>query len=110
MEECIFCRIANGGIPTPFILENEEAVAFRDIQPQAPVHLLVVPRRHVASLNDARDETLLGRLLTVARQAAAKAGLEQYRVVINTGAEAGQSVFHLHLHVLGGRIMAWPPG
>jgi histidine triad (HIT) family protein len=110
MEECIFCRIANGGIPTPFILETDEAVAFRDIQPQAPVHLLVVPRRHVASLNDARDEELLGRLLAVARQAAAKAGLEQYRVVINTGPEAGQSVLHLHLHVLGGRVMAWPPG
>ena len=110
MEECIFCRIVNGGIPTLFIHEDDEAVAFRDIQPQAPVHLLVVPRCHVASLNDARDEALLGRLLTVARQAAAKAGLEQFRVVINTGAEAGQSVFHLHLHVLGGRVMAWPPG
>jgi histidine triad (HIT) family protein len=110
MHECIFCRIANGSIPTSFIHEDDEAVAFSDIQPQAPVHLLVVPRRHVASLNDARDEALLGRLLTVARQVAAKAGLEQYRVVINTGADAGQSVFHLHLHVLGGRVMAWPPG
>lgn len=110
MADCIFCRIASGGIPTPFIYADDEAVVFCDIQPQAPVHLLVVPRRHVASLNDARDEALLGRLLTTARQAAEKAGLEQYRVVINTGAEAGQSVLHLHLHVLGGRAMAWPPG
>lgn len=110
MQDCIFCRIAAGALPTPFVYEDGEAVAFRDVQPQAPVHLLVVPRRHVASLNDARDEELLGRLLAVARQAAAKAGLEQYRVVINTGPEAGQSVLHLHLHVLGGRVMAWPPG
>ena len=90
--------------------EDEEVVAFRDIQPQAPVHLLVVPRRHVASLNEAHDERLLGRLLAAARQAAARGRAEQYRVVVNTGAEAGQSVLHLHLHVLGGRVMAWPPG
>jgi histidine triad (HIT) family protein len=110
MESCIFCRIAGGAIPTPFVHEDRDAVAFRDVQPQAPVHLLVVPRRHVASLKEEGDEALLGRLLSAARQAAAKAGLEQYRVVINTGADAGQSVFHLHLHVLGGRRMAWPPG
>jgi histidine triad (HIT) family protein len=110
MESCIFCKIAGGTIPTPFIYEDDAAVAFRDIQPQAPAHFLVVPRLHVASLNEARDERLLGRLLLAARQAAAKIGLEQYRLVINTGADAGQSVFHLHLHVLGGRIMAWPPG
>lgn len=110
MESCIFCRVAGGAIPTPFVYEDGDAVAFRDIQPQAPVHLLVVPRRHVASLREAGDEALLGRLLAAARQAAAQAGLEQYRIVINTGADAGQSVFHLHLHVLGGRRMAWPPG
>ncbi|MBN2345847.1 MAG: HIT domain-containing protein [Candidatus Aminicenantes bacterium] len=110
MESCIFCRIAAGGTATPLLYEDEEAVAFRDIQPQAPVHLLVVPRRHVASLNEAADERFLGKLLAAARKAAANAGLEQYRVVVNTGAEAGQSVFHLHLHVLGGRVMAWPPG
>ena len=109
MESCIFCQIA-GGASTPFVYADEEVVAFRDIQPQAPVHLLVVPRRHIASLNDARDEALLGRLLAVARDAAASVGLNQYRVVVNTGADAGQSVLHVHLHVLGGRIMAWPPG
>lgn len=110
MNECIFCKIAGNAIPTEFVYEDAAAVAFRDIQPQAPVHLLVVPRRHVASLNDATDEKLLGSLLLAARRAAGNVGLEQYRVVLNTGAEAGQSVFHLHLHVLGGRVMAWPPG
>jgi histidine triad (HIT) family protein len=110
MDSCIFCQIASGAIPTPFVLADEEVVVFRDIQPQAPVHLLVVPRRHVASLNETAAEPLLGRLLLAARQAAAQAGLEQYRVVVNTGPEAGQSVLHLHLHVLGGRAMAWPPG
>ncbi len=110
MQACIFCRIVGGAISTPFVYEDDEAVAFRDIQPQAPVHLLVVPRRHVESLNEAEDELLLGRLLASARKAAAKAGLEQYRIVVNTGADAGQSVLHLHLHVLGGRVMTWPPG
>jgi histidine triad (HIT) family protein len=110
MEPCIFCRIAAGGTATPFIYQDDDAVAFHDIQPQAPVHILVVPRRHLASLNEAGDAMLLGRLLMAARQAAARSGLEQYRLVVNTGADAGQSVAHLHLHVLGGRVMAWPPG
>jgi histidine triad (HIT) family protein len=110
MASCIFCQIAGGAIATPLVYEDADVVAFRDIQPQAPVHLLVVPRRHIGSLSEADDETLLGRLLAAARRAAASAGLAQYRVVINTGAEAGQSVLHLHLHVLGGRLMAWPPG
>jgi histidine triad (HIT) family protein len=110
MESCIFCQIAAGGTATPFIYQDEDAVAFRDIQPQAPVHILVIPRRHLASLNDVTDEGLLGRLVAAARRAAAVAGLEQYRLVINTGADAGQSVLHLHLHILGGRVMAWPPG
>lgn len=110
MGSCIFCQIAGGATSTPFVYEDDEVVAFRDIQPQAPVHLLVVPRRHIASLNEALDEPSLGRLLAAARRAAAQAGLQQYRVVVNTGADAGQSVLHLHLHVLGGRVMAWPPG
>jgi histidine triad (HIT) family protein len=110
MGSCIFCQIASGAIATPLVYEDADIVAFRDIQPQAPVHLLVVPRRHIASLNETGDEALLGRLLQAARLAAAAAGLRQYRVVVNTGAEAGQSVLHLHLHVLGGRAMAWPPG
>jgi histidine triad (HIT) family protein len=110
MESCVFCKIASGEIATQFIYEDDQAVAFRDIQPQAPVHFLLIPRRHIASLAEAGDAQFLGRLLLAARQAADKIGLAQYRLVINTGADAGQSVFHLHLHVLGGRAMAWPPG
>jgi len=110
MEPCIFCKIAGGGIPTAFILEDELAVSFRDIEPQAPVHVLVIPRRHVASLNEARDPRLLGHLLDFAARTAEKIGLAQYRLVINTGRDAGQAVFHLHLHLLGGRKLGWPPG
>jgi len=110
MESCIFCQIAGNEIPTAFILEDELAVSFKDIEPRAPVHFLVIPRRHVASLNEARDPALLGHLLDFARQTAEKIGLEQYRLVINTGRDSGQAVFHLHLHVLGGRKLGWPPG
>jgi histidine triad (HIT) family protein len=110
MEPCIFCKIANGEIPTDFILKDELAVSFKDIEPQAPVHVLVIPRQHVASLNEAHDPRLLGQLLDFARQTAEKIGLEQYRLVINTGRDAGQAVFHLHLHLLGGRKLGWPPG
>ena len=110
MEPCIFCKIANGEIPTDFILEDELAVSFKDIEPQAPVHVLVIPRQHVASLNEAHDPRLLGQLLDFTRQTAEKIGLEQYRLVINTGRDAGQAVFHLHLHLLGGRKLGWPPG
>jgi len=110
MEPCIFCKIAGGEIPTAFILEDEIAVSFKDIEPQAPVHVLVIPRRHVASLNEAREPHLLGHLLDFAARTAEKIGLNQYRLVINTGRDAGQAVFHLHLHLLGGRKLGWPPG
>jgi len=110
MESCVFCRIAAGEIPAAFILQDDLAVSFKDIEPQAPVHAVVIPRRHVASLHEAHDPQWLGHLLDFARRTAEKAGLAQYRLVINTGRDAGQSVFHLHLHVLGGRKMAWPPG
>jgi histidine triad (HIT) family protein len=110
MEPCIFCKIAGQEIPTSFILEDELAVSFKDIEPQAPVHVVVIPRRHVASLNQAHDPELLGHLLSFARKTAEKIGLAQYRLVINTGRDAGQSVFHLHLHMLGGRKLGWPPG
>jgi histidine triad (HIT) family protein len=110
MNPCIFCKIASGEIATPFVYEDDLAVAFKDLQPQAPVHILLVPRRHVDSLNEAHDPQLLGHLLEAAGKAAQKIGLTQYRLVINTGPDAGQSVFHLHLHILGGRQMNWPPG
>jgi histidine triad (HIT) family protein len=96
----------------PFVHENADCVAFRDINPQAPVHVLVVPREHIASLNDARDAALIGRLSLAAAEIAKHEGIATsgYRTVINTNADAGQTVFHVHLHLLGGRAMAWPPG
>lgn len=113
-NNCIFCRIIEGEIPASIVYEDELAVAFRDVNPQAPVHLLVIPREHVESLNDVgrSDEQTLGHLLRVAARVANEAGLSEsgYRTVINTGADGGQSVFHLHVHVLGGRPLMWPPG
>ncbi len=111
-DDCLFCRIARQEIPATIMWEDEHALAFRDIEPRAPVHILVIPKRHFASLNDATDAMLLGRMLLAAREIAEGEGIAQsgYRVVINTGADAGQSVAHLHVHLLGGRTMKWPPG
>lgn len=111
-ETCLFCRIANGEIPVPKVAENETAIAFRDISPQAPVHVLVVPRQHVTSLAEATDAGMLGQLLMLAADVARSEGIANagYRTVINTGNDGGQSVHHLHVHVLGGRAMGWPPG
>jgi histidine triad (HIT) family protein len=112
--ECLFCRIVAGEIPADFIHRDDRAVVISDINPQAPTHLLVIPQEHIESLDDAshKDEALLGHLLRVAARVANAAGLAEggYRTVINNGAGAGQSVFHLHVHVLGGRPMNWPPG
>ena len=112
--DCIFCRIVDRQAPAKIVFEDETAVAFEDAHPQAPVHLLVVPRRHLPSLKEAtaEDEPLLGHLFTVAANLARERGLETkgYRTVINNGSGAGQSVFHLHVHVLGGRVFRWPPG
>lgn len=111
---CLFCRIVAGEIPADFIHRDDRSVVIRDINPQAPTHLLVIPQEHIESLNDAsqKDDALLGYLLRVAARVANAAGLAEggYRTVINNGAGAGQSVFHLHVHVLGGRPMNWPPG
>lgn len=113
-QDCLFCRISAGEIPADLLHQDERAIAFRDINPQAPVHLLVIPREHMDSLDDAsqKDEATLGHLLRVAARLANEEGLSEsgYRTVINTGAGVGQSVFHLHVHVLGGRGMNWPPG
>ena len=111
-ESCLFCRIVRKEIPATVVAETEHCVAFRDINPQAPVHLLVIPREHVASLDDATDPALVGRLALLAAELARKEGIADggYRAVINTNADAGQTVFHIHLHVLGGRTMKWPPG
>jgi histidine triad (HIT) family protein len=111
-DQCLFCRIVRREIPATIVAETEDCVAFRDINPQAPVHVLVVPRRHVGSLNDATDPHLVGRLGIVAAEIARKEGIADsgYRTVINTNADAGQTVFHIHLHLLGGRHLSWPPG
>jgi histidine triad (HIT) family protein len=114
MTHCIFCRIASGEIPANVVYEDEHVVAFRDLNPQAPTHVLVVPRRHIATLNDVgeADAELIGRMYLAAQAVAARDGIAEpgYRTVFNCNAEAGQTVFHLHLHVLGGRVMEWPPG
>jgi histidine triad (HIT) family protein len=112
-RSCIFCRIAAREVSSTIVHEDDEIVAFRDLSPQAPTHVLVIPRRHIASLDDAAasDAALLGRMLLVAKQVAAADGRASgYRVVSNCGPSAGQTVHHVHLHVLGGRPMAWPPG
>lgn len=109
---CIFCKIVKGEIPSRKVLETDDLLAFHDVSPQAPTHLLVIPKRHVEAVGELADAdaALAGALLLGCRDAARKAGLSAYRVVANTGAAAGQSVFHLHLHVIGGRPLGWPPG
>ena len=111
--DCLFCRIVAGEIPSDRVYEDAEVIAFRDVAPQAPTHVLVIPRRHVADAHALTDEDsdLLASLFGAVRRIADDEGLHRgYRVVTNVGAEAGQSVFHLHLHLLGGRSMSWPPG
>jgi len=111
---CLFCSVIAGEVPSDTIYQDERCIAFRDVNPQAPVHVLVIPRDHLESLDDAaqKDEALLGHLLRVGARVANEQGLSEsgYRTVINTGEGAGQSVFHLHVHVVGGRSLRWPPG
>lgn len=112
MSDTVFGRIARGELPADVVYQDDRCLAFRDIDPKAPVHLLVIPRKPIARLSRAEpdDEALLGHLLLVAARVAREAGLTDYRLVVNDGAGAGQTVFHLHLHVLGGRPFGWPPG
>ena len=113
MEQCLFCRIVAGEIPAEIVYRDENAVVFKDINPQAPVHLLVIPVRHIARLTDpeAADGTMLAQVFTVIQKMAADHGLEEgFRVVTNCGENAGQTVQHLHFHILGRRCMSWPPG
>ena len=114
-SDCIFCRIASGEIPANIVKKTGQFVAFRDLDPKAPTHVLVIPTTHLASARDAKGadgELLLGRLVAFATQVATELGLDDtgYRIVTNTGPDGGQSVFHLHLHLLGGRKLTWPPG
>jgi histidine triad (HIT) family protein len=114
MEDCIFCKIADRSIPSKIIHEDEKVVAFEDITPQAPTHILIIPRKHIATLNETTetDRDLLGSVVLAAVAIAKDRQLSSsgYRLVWNTNRGAGQSVFHVHLHLLGGRAMAWPPG
>ena len=112
--DCLFCKIAQGTIPAAIIYENNEIMAFRDLNPQAPKHLLVIPRQHIATINDAKEEhqALLGKMILGAQKIAQTEGLSEtgYRLVFNINPDGGQTVYHIHLHLLGGRQMTWPPG
>jgi histidine triad (HIT) family protein len=115
MADCLFCKVVAGSVPATIVKRTDEALAFRDIDPKAPTHVLVIPTRHVPAVRDVgggEGERLLGRLLSFAAQVATEEGLDArgYRIVTNTGPDAGQSVDHLHLHLLGGRKLTWPPG
>jgi len=113
MESCLFCRIVRGEIPSKKVYEDDHTFAFEDIQPQAPTHVLVVPKKHLRGLKEAQpdDSELLGHCQLVAAQIARERGIEDsYRTILNVGPGAGQSEFHLHLHLVGGRPMKWPPG
>ena len=110
--DCLFCRIIRREIPATIVFEDEHCVAFRDVGPKAPTHILVVPRQHVSTLDDVTDPLLIGRVMSAAAEVARQEKIVEagYRTVINTNAGGGQTVFHLHVHVLGGRRMTWPPG
>jgi len=111
-DNCLFCKIIKGEIPADKLYEDDEVFAFRDIAPQAPVHFLVIPKKHISgpSAVGADDERLMGRLIRVGNEVAKLEGIEQYRMLFNNGEQAGQTVFHIHMHILGGRSMTWPPG
>ena len=112
--DCIFCKIVAEEIPADVVYTDDQVIAFRDISPQAPTHILVIPREHISSVNDLSEDhaSMVGRLILVAKELAAEDGLAEsgYRLVLNTGPDGGQAVSHIHLHLFGGRPMAWPPG
>ena len=114
MSDCLFCKIVTGDIPAEKVFENDHVIGFQDLNPQAPTHVLVIPKKHVSTINDLQDEdkALVGEMYMAARQIATDQGLAEkgYRTVLNCNEEAGQTVFHIHLHLLGGRRMQWPPG
>jgi len=112
MSECVFCRIVNGELPAEKIFENEKYLVFSDVNPQAPVHYLVIPKEHITDLMAVKNPAMLGEIFSIVQDVAKKEGLEQkgFRVVNNCGDEGGQTVDHLHFHILGGRFMEWPPG
>jgi len=110
MSDCLFCKIVEGSVPSRKVFEDDSTFAFEDIAPRAPTHVLIVPKSHVDTIAAASDEALVGRVLLTAARIARERGLDSYRLVVNNGEGAGQTVFHLHVHLLGGRPMSWPPG
>ena len=111
MSNCVFCRIVEGELPSKKVFENERILAFEDINPKAPIHILLIPKKHVVNLHDgSADPGLLGEIVALSADIAKQKGTHDYRLVTNTGLEAGQVVFHLHFHLLSGRRMTWPPG
>ena len=112
MADCIFCKIGNGDFNTEFLYEDNDFVAFNDIEPQAPTHILVITKNHIESVSKSKnsEEELVGKLLIVAKKVCEKLNISDYRLVINNGAGAGQEVMHIHLHILSGRDFSWPPG
>ncbi|MDH3342385.1 MAG: histidine triad nucleotide-binding protein [Gammaproteobacteria bacterium] len=114
MNDCLFCKIVDGEIPGDIVYENDQVIAFRDVNPQAPTHILVIPRKHIATVNElaAEDKGIVADMVMAAQAIARQEGIEDsgYRLVMNCNEGAGQSVFHIHLHILGGRRMNWPPG
>ena len=114
MNECIFCSIVNNDIPCEKLIENDSIISFRDISPQAPTHILIIPKKHISTINDLKsdDSTLVGELFLIAKQLAKieNINISGYRTVFNCNEDGGQTVFHIHLHLLGGRQLSWPPG
>ncbi|MCW8831583.1 MAG: histidine triad nucleotide-binding protein [Gammaproteobacteria bacterium] len=114
MSDCLFCKILDGEIPCDRVYENEHVIAFRDVNPQAPTHVLVIPHQHISTVNDLTEENknIVGEMMLAAQAVAKQEGIEEtgYRLIMNCNEGAGQTVFHIHLHILGGRIMRWPPG
>lgn len=114
MSDCLFCKIRDGDISGDIVFQDDDVLAFNDVNPQAPVHVLVIPKKHISTVNDidASDEAIMGKLFSVAKMIASQQGLSDdgYRMVVNCNEKAGQTVFHIHMHLLGGRNMTWPPG
>ena len=114
MSDCLFCKIVEGEIPADIVFESDDVLAFRDVNPQAPTHILIIPRQHISTTNDLTEnhELIMGRLFSAAKIIAAQEGVsdEGYRMVVNCNEKAGQTVFHIHMHLLAGRSMNWPPG
>lgn len=114
MTDCLFCKIRDGDIPADVVYENDDVLAFKDVNPQAPIHVLIVPRKHISTVNDVQqeDDKVMGQLFLAAQHIAAEQGVAEdgYRLVVNCNAVAGQTVFHIHMHLLANRNMTWPPG